>query len=390
MSSLQINHQSFARPDGSAVLVVGLRGNMDEPAVGMFKQYMESLLHQQWFNVVLDCAQLRYICSDGMSQLVELQDRFGDQGGRIDPAGVWQQIYQLFEQLGLTSVFMFHRDVPSALSIYGINLGPPPRTPAPVAAAAHAQPVAAPAHAYAQPTAGFAPPPAGVAAPAAYAPPAKPATAPMTRTSPSTRGTQRIAPAAPGGKPKVAFPVKITCTNCSSKLRIAAAGKYKCPKCGIYYSVSEEARVKAYNTIKPRVIEMRVPTEEGFCESVRKTAVALASSPGMRFTETDRDAIEHGVDEATSLVVSKSAQDGRARFLQVYLVADEREFLLAIKLTENLIHDLENDQDTDIRMKLAMIRAHMTSMELINLPERGQILKLAKVAEGAPAEAGVV
>ncbi|MGE0433008.1 MAG: STAS domain-containing protein [Planctomycetota bacterium] len=330
MATIDIRPQkTLTAPDGRRVQITVIDGAIDASTVVQFETTVHGYLKEGINIVILDCVGLTYINSTGMGLLINLRDKFEARNGQIELCQVPDKVRTLFSMLGIESLYTIHPDHGAALRAAGIGVeAPPPRKK------------------------------------------------PDTKNLPKPRTPQK--------KKGVSFPVKISCANCKTKLRIQQPGYYRCPKCQIHYNVSDEARVKAYNTVKPKVVELRVPAETQFCESVRNAARAVAGTA--KLEDDELVALEAAVDEATNLLIQRCSAGGRVRFFQVYIVCDERDFVCGFKTTENVFEGLENDP-TDISAKLAleMIRQSVSSLDIIDLQPHGQILKLVKRASSKAA-----
>ncbi len=322
--------QTFDAPDGRAVVVLLVEGAVDAATVVSFRETVFGYLERGARVLVLDCGGLTYINSTGMGQLVTMHDQFSERGSTLLLANVPDKVRTLFSMLGIESIYKIHADVEAALTNAGAGKQRAPAQDAQVKAEAKQ-------------------------------PPAK---------------------AKSGTGP---FPVKIGCVNCKTKLRLREEGKFRCPQCGIHYAVSDEAKVKAYNTVKPTVVELRVPAETLYCESIRSAARSVAPLAGL--DEAQLDQLESAVDEAANLVISRCSKGGRVRFFHVYMVCDEKEFVCGFKASEKLFESLEDtEMDEEAKMAINMIRAGGTKLTLLPLKPQGQILKLSK-ANGSTAAA---
>ncbi len=307
--------------EGQKIQVIAIEGAIDASTVIEFEQGVMGYLQQGTPIVVLSCAKMTYINSTGMGKLINMRDQFEARNGSIELCMVPDKVRTLFSMLGLESLYTIFPTVEEALKKFGVGM---------------------------------------FVAPSAA----------------STRRT-RIMKKPADKKAGLNFPVKISCANCKTKLRIADAGFYRCPACGIHYSVSEQAKVKAYNTVKPKVVELRVPAEPMFCESIRNAARAVAEVT--RLTPDDLAQLEGAVNEAAELVIRKCSEGGRVRFFQTYMVGDEKEFVCGFKTLEIVFEEFDPDAgqaNPEDKLALELIRSTVSALEVVELDPQGQLLKL--------------
>jgi len=246
------------------VLVIELEGSLDSQSASDFRGWFQEKIAAGYRAYAIDCLCLEYISSAGISSLIDLQAHVANQSGKMVLFQLSGETRQLLRFLGLEAKMHFANDYDEAIAaLTGFKKVEKPEAPAMVEMAElrvvaedpaeTTNSVAAPVEIKTEPTAAQnemvveenfsetkkglhplneAPVVAPVSTPAPTAPAAAEAAATVTEPPPK--------PAAPpeAHEIKVNTGTKrlITCPNCKSVLRVAAAGDYLCPACRFRFS----------------------------------------------------------------------------------------------------------------------------------------------------------
>ena len=312
MATITVTRQEQNLPGGTLVAILKISGTIDASTVLDFQTEVLNELDVGINNVVLNCFDLDYINSTGMGQLIRLRDDFEEAKGSLELADINKKVLMLFKMLGLEKIFDIHKDVESAVETITALISPEPQTVE------------------------------------------------------NDRKPE---------EPRINFPIKINCSNCSSKLKISSPGKYRCPRCNVLYAATEEARVKFYATVKPRIIELKVPALPQFCEIVRASARAIAENTNFQDIVAE---LEAAVDEAANLVISKGMNLSKLPTFSVYMVCDEREFLCGFKAPYKILNEDLKPENESEKMTLTVMQNTMREITLHPIAGEGQILRLIR------------
>ncbi|MGF1527658.1 MAG: STAS domain-containing protein [Candidatus Competibacterales bacterium] len=95
--------------------VVHLQGRLDSATVGDFEQQLLAILGQGHQAVVLNFAAVNFVSSAGLRVLLMAFKRTQVGGGRLALAGLSDNVHQVFDISGFSSLFEIYLDLPQAL-----------------------------------------------------------------------------------------------------------------------------------------------------------------------------------------------------------------------------------------------------------------------------------
>ncbi len=174
------------------------------------------------------------------------------------------------------------------------------------------------------------------------------------------------------------YPLLIQCIGCGRRIEIPSDGYFSCPRCATYFSVKKEGKIKGYKIDRPIHAELTMPASPEMARGLRAVAEGLADL--RRYSKPTVQRIHQMLDETATILSLGRSVDGEV--FVIYLVADSKEFRVAIKTSRNVFDRKASPQISD---NLQVIRGLVDEMEIITLPMGGQILKLvSKAAEDAP------
>jgi anti-anti-sigma factor len=313
LSKLQVNSRPLNLPEGASGVIAKLSGSIDASTVPQFEEQIEKFLKEGVKYLLLDCAEIAYINSTGMGLIIKLVDKYRSKDGDMKLISVPAKVVTLFKMLGLESL----------VDLY----------PSEAAATAAVVKLLAPAAAAAAPAISQAP--------------------------------------AVAAKPAVSYPVQFKCPTCAGVLEIRNEGKYRCPKCGSFFSADSAGGVKAYPPRKWKAVEIRVPCELDDLEWVRTMMSAQAAR--LKFEEQDQQGLEQAVDEACTLMVSNSPPGTSA--YHVAALSSGEELVVAVY---SYTCGAQFKDETKSRMSFDLMRSFMDKVEVLPLPPGGQMIKLTK------------
>ncbi len=88
-----------------AVVIVGVKGRLDATNSNTFEERVLGLIQADEMRLVVDCAQLDYISSAGLRVLLVAAKRLNAKGGKVVVAALNDQIREIFDIAGFSSMF---------------------------------------------------------------------------------------------------------------------------------------------------------------------------------------------------------------------------------------------------------------------------------------------
>lgn len=87
------------------IAVVSLKGRLNVTTTAELEQVFTKLLEEKQTKVLIECRELEYISSAGLRVLLTAAKQFKKISGEIALAGLSQNVKQVFEISGFTSIF---------------------------------------------------------------------------------------------------------------------------------------------------------------------------------------------------------------------------------------------------------------------------------------------
>ena len=168
------------------------------------------------------------------------------------------------------------------------------------------------------------------------------------------------APAGPR-RVKKEFPIQLKCSSCSAGINIREPGKYKCPKCGDYFSAEEDGTVETYAIRKPNVVQLQIPIDKNLSESVK--SMVVASMAKFSISDAAVQPVSKSIDEVFAMMDSKEPLPNESLILLI--VTDEDKFSIGFVNYKNVL--AVNNQNTHFQN----IQNYMDEVRIIDLPSRG-------------------
>ena len=302
MATVDFKIKNVKAADGTKATLAEIAGSIDATSIVQFQTVMDKLVEKGVKNLILDCANVKYINSTGLGTLLKYADQFESMDGHIAFTRVPSKVMLVMEMLGFNALFTIVPDEAAALRIFA---GKPAAPPAALPAAAPTRPV--------------------ISRPGQGAAPA------ITRPAGAGGGTPTIVIAPRGGPAPVAaapaparaagYPTVVECFRCRLTLDVSAAGKYRCPRCSSVLVAEPSGKVKFFAPKESRPVSVTLPARPELVEGLGRLAVGVARQAGFNGTEADQvaDAIvaaSSGVMEiayggdATGLIHLLMAFDG--------------------------------------------------------------------------------
>jgi anti-anti-sigma factor len=89
----------------NGIVILGLKGRLDASNAGTLESKVLALIDAGERRFVVDCAQLDYISSAGLRVLLMAVKRLNANGGKIAIAALQDQIKEVFDIAGFSSIF---------------------------------------------------------------------------------------------------------------------------------------------------------------------------------------------------------------------------------------------------------------------------------------------
>lgn len=253
MATVDFRIKNLKAADGTKATLAEVAGSIDATSIVSFQNVMDKLVEKGVRNLILDCANVKYINSTGLGTLLKYVDTFESMDGHIAFTRVPSKVMLVMEMLGFNALFTIVPDEAAALRQFG---GKPAAPAAPV-------PAPAPAPVISRPAA-----PAG--------PTIRPAAAPVQ--APPAPATQPAAsPAARAGD---GYPTTIECVRCRLTLEVGSPGKYKCPRCESVLVAEAGGRPRFFAPKKARPVSVSLPAKQHFLDGLGPLVETAAREAG--------------------------------------------------------------------------------------------------------------
>ena len=100
----------------NGVVVLAVAGRLDASNTGVFEEKLLGLIAGGDTRFVIDCTRLDYISSAGLRTLLVAAKRLTPTGGKISLAALKDQIKEVFDIAGFSSIFLIHRTPDEAIA----------------------------------------------------------------------------------------------------------------------------------------------------------------------------------------------------------------------------------------------------------------------------------
>ena len=308
MATVDFRIKNLKATDNTRATLAEITGSIDATSIVQFQNVMDKLVEKGVQNLILDCANIKYINSTGLGTLLKYVDTFESKDGHIVFTKVPSKVMLVMEMLGFNALFTIIPDEAAALRHFA---GKPTAAPA----------VAEPAPRVAMP--GVAPP-AAQQAPTVVRPAAAPSAAPGA------------VPVAPEAGPVVAalqatgYPAAAECTRCGLTLDIPAPGKYKCPRCETVLSADASGRIEFFAPKKSLPVSISLPASPDLIGGIRELIEGVARQMG--FDSTAAGTVGGAVVTASRRVAELAYADKQGSSLHVVVIPDAD--ALTVRITD--------------------------------------------------------
>ncbi len=354
MATVDFKIKNVKAADGTKATLAEIAGSIDATSIVQFQTVMDKLVEKGVKNLILDCANVKYINSTGLGTLLKYADQFESMDGQIAFTRVASKVMLVMEMLGFNALFTIVPDEAAALRIFA---GKPAAAAAAAFAGAPAQPVISR--------------PGRAAAPAITRPVGAVGGTP-TIVIPA-RGAPAPAPAAAAPARAAGYPTAVECFRCRLTLDVSAAGKYRCPRCSSVLVAEPSGKVKFFAPKESRPVSVTLPARPELVEGLGKLALGVARQAGFNGTEADQIA---GAIVAASSGVMEIAYGGDATGLIHLLMACDGSSL-TVRISD-FGEPIPANGGVPTDGRFAAATEVMDSVEIKRNPKRGNLITLTK------------
>jgi anti-sigma B factor antagonist len=300
MASVDFRIKNLKAADGTKATLAEVTGSIDATSIVQFQNVMDKLVEKAVRNLILDCANVKYINSTGLGTLLKYVDAFESMDGHIAFTRVPSKVMLVMEMLGFNALFTIVPDEAAALRKFS------------------GRPAAAPAAAPSiQPAAPSITRPAG---PSSHAPTIKPA---------HGHTAFPIQPAQPDAVPAAAgagYPTVVDCVRCRLALEVSGPGKYKCPRCESVLVSEPSGRSRFFAPKGARPVSVSLPAKAELLDGIGPLVESAVRDAG--FNGATVRAIRTAVVSAGKSIIELAYSGDSSSSIHVLIVPEESEITI--------------------------------------------------------------
>jgi anti-sigma B factor antagonist len=260
MATVDFRIKNLKAADNTRATLAEITGSIDATSIVQFQNVMDKLVEKGVRNLILDCANVKYINSTGLGTLLKYVDTFESRDGHIAFTKVPSKVMLVMEMLGFNALFTIMPDEAAALRHFS---GKPAAPPA----------VAEPTPQVAMPT--VMPAPQIVQAPTVMPAAGEPMVQPAAGAAPHVVPAQVVAVLQ-----VIGYPAAVECTRCHLTLDIPAPGKCRCPRCETVLHADPSGRIQFLAPKKLMPVSISLPATSKLIDEVRGLIEGLAKEMG--------------------------------------------------------------------------------------------------------------
>jgi anti-anti-sigma factor len=99
-------------------VIIGIEGRLDTMNYTVLEQKLMELFDHHKYNILVDCTRMNYISSSGLRILLIALKRITLMQGKFVLCGLKENIHEIFEISGFTSIFEIHQSVEEAGKVF--------------------------------------------------------------------------------------------------------------------------------------------------------------------------------------------------------------------------------------------------------------------------------
>lgn len=352
MATVDFRIKNLKAADGTKATLAEISGSIDATSIVQFQNVMDKLVEKGVRNLILDCANVKYINSTGLGTLLKYVDTYESMDGHIAFTRVPSKVMLVMEMLGFNALFTIVPDEAAALRFFaGKPAAAPAATPAsPPKPAPTPVVVAAPKASPASPTISPAPTPPVAA-------PAQPAPAPQ-----------------PAPTPSAGYPTTSECVRCRVALDVSGPGKFKCPRCEAVLVAEPGGKIRYFAPKRARPVSVAMPARPELAAGLASLVEGVAKEAG--FNETEAGQIGKAVATISARVTELAYGGDSSGTLHVIAVPDGKVVTVRISDYGKKIPTGPDGAPADVRF--AEAAKVMDSVRVSPNPKGGNLVIMTK------------
>ena len=99
-------------------MIVGITGRLDTTNYSMLEKKLMDLIDNQHDKILVECSNMDYISSSGLRILLMGLKKITAMKGKFVLCGLQENIHEIFEISGFTSIFEIHSSREDALKVF--------------------------------------------------------------------------------------------------------------------------------------------------------------------------------------------------------------------------------------------------------------------------------
>jgi len=98
--------------------IISISGRLDTTNYNQLETKLMGLIDQHHDRILVECSKMDYISSSGLRILLMALKKINQSKGRFVLCGLQENIQEIFEISGFTSIFEIHRNMEDALKVF--------------------------------------------------------------------------------------------------------------------------------------------------------------------------------------------------------------------------------------------------------------------------------
>jgi len=350
MATIRFQIRNITAAEGTTATLVQVFGAIDTTSIGQFQRTLDELLEKGAPNLILDCANVKYISSTGLGAMLKYVITLEEAGGHLSFIRIPPKIMLVMEMLGFSVLLDIHEDESGALTSIARGIAALPEAPAPAA------------------------PPATHSADAS----ASALVATQSISAAVTPSTHVLASAL-DLLPDVSFPLQVKCARCCVTLEIQGSGDFICPRCETKVRVASNGRVRFLASKKMKPVKLTLPAIPSVVEGIGPLLTAMAQQVG--FNGQSVHDLAASVTDMCREVISATCGNDPTQIFHLNIVPEHQQLTIRLSGQGKPIQPVDGNLQTDPRFE--QVLRTMDSVNLYAGGQGGYVITLTK-RDGSP------
>ena len=99
-------------------VIIGITGRLDTTNYSILEKKLMELIDNRQDKILVDCSKMDYVSSSGLRILLMALKKITMQKGKFVLCGLQENIHEIFEISGFTSIFEIHSSPDEALKVF--------------------------------------------------------------------------------------------------------------------------------------------------------------------------------------------------------------------------------------------------------------------------------